>query len=180
MLIKLTDKILQGFRWVLKRYVSKSNELNNSELVMFQDMLRGEGGHLVTWSGEAEGTLSPLWSPDITVTPSAKVWKYRNQCFQRFFPSTWTFNLEKELSILGDRSLFIGGGKGGGGRILEGITWFLGEYKWESVVTENPKGRIAKKIGRIRKGDQLNLLGKWGHGAAGDHFSEVTFKVVVD
>ena len=71
------------------------------------------GGHLVTWSGEAEGTLSPLWSPDITVTPSAKVWKYRNQCFQRFFPSTWTFNLEKELSILGDRSLFIGGGKGG-------------------------------------------------------------------
>ena len=38
---------------------------------------------------------------------------------------------------------------GGRGRILGGITWFLGE-KGGSVVTENPKGGIAKNFGRIQ------------------------------
>ena len=77
-----------------------------------------------------------------------------------------SFSPALELSILKKNYLYLGTGHylsaEGGKRILEGISWFLGEYKWESVVTENPKGRIAKKIRRIRKGDQLNLLGKWG------------------
>ena len=46
------------------------------------------------------------------------------------------------------RSLFIPCGGlfffGGGG-----ITWFLGEQKGGSVVTENPKGEISENFGRI-------------------------------
>ena len=38
-----------------------------------------------------------------------------------------------------------------GGRILGGITRFLGEQKGESVITENPKGRIAENFGRIQR-----------------------------
>ena len=39
------------------------------------------------------------------------------------------------------------------GRILGGITLFLGEQKGGSVVTENPKGEITKNFGRIQRGD---------------------------
>ena len=38
-----------------------------------------------------------------------------------------------------------------GGRILDGITRFLGEQKGESVITEGPKGRIAENFGRIQR-----------------------------
>ena len=48
-----------------------------------------------------------------------------------------------------DRSLLIAWR--GGGRILGGITWFLGEQKGGSVVNENPKGGIAENFGRIHK-----------------------------
>ena len=36
-----------------------------------------------------------------------------------------------------------------GGRILKRITWFLGEQKGGSVVTENPKAEITENFGRI-------------------------------
>ena len=42
---------------------------------------------------------------------------------------------------------------GGRGRILWGITWFLGEKKGESVVAKNPKGGIAENFGRIQRGE---------------------------
>ena len=45
---------------------------------------------------------------------------------------------------------------GGRGRILGGITWFLGE-KGGSVVTENPKGGIAKNFGRIQRGEPFKF-----------------------
>ena len=51
------------------------------------------------------------------------------------------------------------------GRILGGITLFLGEQKGGgSVVTENPKGEMTKNFGRIQRGDHSNLLGMktWG------------------
>ena len=60
-----------------------------------------------------------------------------------------------------DRSLFIAGG---GGRILGGITWFLGEQKGGSVVTENPKGGIAESFGRIRRGTTQICLENEGMG----------------
>ena len=83
--------------------------------------------------------------------------------FSAVFPQHLNFQSWKRTIYTWGPVIIYRRGEGGGGkRILEGITWFLGEYKWESVVTENPKGRIAKKIRRIRKGDQLNLLGKWG------------------
>ena len=67
-----------------------------------------------------------------------------------------------ETLYVRDRSLFIAWG---GGRILGRITWFLGEQKGESVVTENPKGGIAETLEglRIKRGDHSNLLGKWRH-----------------
>ena len=52
------------------------------------------------------------------------------------------FSLEQTKEDIRDRSLFITWGGGG------------------SVVTENPKGRIAENFGRIRRGDHSNLLGK--------------------
>ena len=94
-----------------------------------------------------------------------------------------------------DRSLFIAWVRGQ--RILEGITWFLGEQKGVSVVTENPKAGIVENVGRIQSGDHSNLLGKWRRGGGrggwaagvgggrswksskvirGDHFNEVTLK----
>ena len=48
----------------------------------------------------------------------------------------------------------------GGGRILGGITCFLGERKGGSVVTENPKGEVTDNFGRIQREDHSNLLGK--------------------
>ena len=65
-----------------------------------------------------------------------------------------------------DRSLFMAWG-GGGGRILGGITWFVGEQKGGSVVIENPKGGIVESFGRIQSGVNSNLLGKWRHGEGG-------------
>ena len=62
---------------------------------------------------------------------------------------------------LKDRSLFIAWvGQGedfffGGG----GITWFLGEQKGGSVVTENPKGGITENFGRIQRGTTQICLG---------------------
>ena len=55
------------------------------------------------------------------------------------------------------------GGMGGGeGRekIVGGITWFLGEQKGGSVVTENPKGGITENFGRIQKGGPLKFSWK--------------------
>ena len=38
---------------------------------------------------------------------------------------------------------------------------------WGSVVTENPKGGIAKNFGRIQRGDHSKLLGKCRHVVGG-------------
>ena len=38
-----------------------------------------------------------------------------------------------------------------------GITWFLGEQKGGSVVTENPKGGIAENFGRIQRGATIQI-----------------------
>ena len=48
------------------------------------------------------------------------------------------------IVIVRDQLLFIAGE--GGRKILGGITWFLGEQKGESVVTENPKGGDRWKL----------------------------------
>ena len=48
------------------------------------------------------------------------------------------------------------GGMGGGGEnILGGISWFFGEQKGGSVVTENPQGGITENFGRIQRGGPL-------------------------
>ena len=60
-----------------------------------------------------------------------------------------------------------------GGRILGGISRFLGEQKGESVITESPKGRIAENFGRIQRVITQTCLKNEDRG---DHFSEVTFK----
>ena len=39
----------------------------------------------------------------------------------------------------------------------------FGRKKGKSVVTENPKGRIAKNFGKTQRGDHSNLLGKLRH-----------------
>ena len=52
---------------------------------------------------------------------------------------------------------YLSPGKGGGWRILGGITWFLGEQKGASVVTENPKGGITENFGRIQRGRPLKF-----------------------
>ena len=62
----------------------------------------------------------------------------------------------------------------------------MGEKKGESVVTENPKGGIAKNFGRIQRGGPLKFAWKmktWEGGSQnssnvirGHHFSEGTFK----
>ena len=84
---------------------------------------------------------------------------------------------------LRDRSLFIA--EGGWEKILGGITWFLGEQKGGSVVTENPKGGITDSEGGTT---QIFLENEDMEGGRGgrekhqklfggpDHFSEVTFK----
>ena len=59
---------------------------------------------------------------------------------------------------LRDRSLFITEGEwvgGGGENILGGISWFLGEQKGGSVVTENPQGGITENFGRIQRGGTI-------------------------
>ena len=43
------------------------------------------------------------------------------------------------------------GEEGGGGHLI------LGEQKGESVVTGNPRGGIAEKFGRIRRGEPLKF-----------------------
>ena len=45
----------------------------------------------------------------------------------------------------------------GGRRILAGITWFLGEQKGGSVVTENPKKGIVENFGRIQRGGTTQI-----------------------
>ena len=91
--------------------------------------------------------------------------------------------LSKEPVIIYRR----GGMGGGGGRekIVGGITWFLGEQKGGSVVTENPKGGITDSEGGTT---QIFLENEDMEGGRGgrekhqklfggpDHFSEVTFK----
>ena len=44
-----------------------------------------------------------------------------------------------------------GGWGGGGWTILGGFSWFLGEQKGGSVVTENPKGGITENLGKIQR-----------------------------
>ena len=72
----------------------------------------------------------------------------------------------------------------GGRRILAGITWFLGEQKGGSVVTENPKKGIIENFGRIQRGGPLKFVWEmktWEDCEShqmllgGNHFSEVTF-----
>ena len=65
-------------------------------------------------------------------------------------------------------------------------TWFLGEQRGGSVVTENPKGGITENFGSIQKGITQFCLNNEDMGREiakvikclirGDHFSEVTFK----
>ena len=65
------------------------------------------------------------------------------------------------------------GGMGGGGEnILGGISWFLGEQKGGSVVTENPKGGITENFGRIQRGGPLKFFWKmktWRGGGREKH-----------
>ena len=75
---------------------------------------------------------------------------------------------------------------GGGQRILGGITWFLGEQKGGSVITENPKGGSLKTSEEFRGGTTQICLENEDMGGGGsrkssnvirrDHFSEVTLK----
>ena len=68
-----------------------------------------------------------------------------------------------------DRSLFIAWR---GRRIVGGITWFLGEKKGGSVVTENPKGEITGNFGRITaEGEPLKFAQKWRHWVGGSRKS---------
>ena len=76
-------------------------------------------------------------------------------------------------------------GGGGGAEDFRGITWFLGEQKGGSVVTENPKEGITENFGRIQRGESLKFAWKiktWGGWRKsskvirGDHFGEVTVK----
>ena len=95
-----------------------------------------------------------------------------------------------QICTIRDRSLFIAlGGGGGWGEGFGGITWFLGEQKGGSVVTENPKGGITENFGKFQGGTtQISLENKdMGGGSRKssyvirrDHFSEVTFKGDVD
>ena len=60
----------------------------------------------------------------------------------------------KSILGTGHYSSPVGGvGEEGGG----GVTLFLGEQKGESVVTGNPRGGIAEKFGRIRRGEPLKF-----------------------
>ena len=47
----------------------------------------------------------------------------------------------------------------------------MGEQKGESVVTENPRGGIAEKFGRIRRGEPLKFTWKMKAYEAGDRES---------
>ena len=58
-------------------------------------------------------------------------------------------------------------------RILWGITWFLGEQKGRSVVTENPKGGIAENFGKMKRGYHSSLLGKWRYAGGGAGIAKV-------
>ena len=72
-----------------------------------------------------------------------------------------------------------GGGAGGAGGE---VTWYLGEQKRESVVTENPKDGITENFGRIQRGTTQICLEnegiRWGGGGSrkssnvirGNHF----------
>ena len=42
----------------------------------------------------------------------------------------------------------------------EGITWFLGEQKGVSIVTENPNEGITENSGRIQRGGPLKFAWK--------------------
>ena len=68
--------------------------------------------------------------------------------------------MEERCLNIRDRSLFIAWERAedffGGG----GVTYFLGEQKGGSVVTENRKAGIAENFGRIQRGDHSSLLGK--------------------
>ena len=60
---------------------------------------------------------------------------------------------------------------GRGAEDFRGITWFLGEQKGGSAVTENPKGRITENFGRIQ-GGPLKFVWKiksWGGGDRESH-----------
>ena len=61
------------------------------------------------------------------------------------------FLCNSSIVIIRDRSLFIAWGLGGGG-FWGGITWFVGEQKGGSFVTENPKEGITENFGRIQRG----------------------------
>ena len=66
--------------------------------------------------------------------------------------------VEKEISLAN----LLGTGhylSPGGGEDFRGKHLTLGEQKWGSVVTENPKWGIAENFERIHRGDHSNLLG---------------------
>ena len=54
------------------------------------------------------------------------------------------FSLEQTKEDIRDQSLFI--------TCRRGVTWFLGEQKGGSVVTENPKGGLLKTLEGLRGG----------------------------
>ena len=57
----------------------------------------------------------------------------------------------------------------GGAEDFRGITWFLGEQKGGSVVTENPKGGITENFGRIQRGGPIKFTWKvktWAGGGS--------------
>ena len=58
-------------------------------------------------------------------------------------------------------------GEGGERRILGGMTWFLGEQKGGSVVTEKPNGGISENFGRIQRGTTQTYLENEDMGGGG-------------
>ena len=75
--------------------------------------------------------------------------------------SNGMFRCQNIISLVPrDRLLFIAWG-GGGREDYGGITWFLGEQKGGSVVTENPKGEITGNFRRITaEGEPLKFAWK--------------------
>ena len=83
------------------------------------------------------------------------------------------------LSVeLGDRSLFIAPGEGGGGFDFGGDRLIFTRTKGEIIRNWEPKRRITENFGRIQRVDRSNLLGKWRHGVGGSRKSSYIIDII--
>ena len=124
-----------------------------------------------TWATTTFSWKQERWKPEFNTAARVHYIKLTWRALTSSFKILSSFSMHSAARVcfawsvsqreFRDRSLFIAWGLG---RIFGGITWFLGEQKGESVVTENPKGGIAENCGRIQRWDHSNLLGKWRHG----------------